>query len=88
MADSGRINSQVVKDEIECLRKNWHQTTDTALEIDVDKYIGQPIVLLEQKLLTSVIKICQQSVTAAEAGRTLCNYSASFISYNQMVEIL
>ena len=75
LADGGRINSQVVKDEIERLMQNWHQATDTTLEIDVDKYIGQPIDLFDRKQLASVIKICQQSATAAEAGRTLFNIS-------------
>ncbi len=75
LAEGGRINSGLVKEEITRLKQNWQQQTKTKDEIDVSQYFNQPIDLFDQSQLMAVIKVCQQSTTAAEAGRALFNIS-------------
>lgn len=75
LSDGGRITSQTVKDEIARLKLNWQQTPTTSSEIDISKFVSQPIDLFDQQQLSTVIKVCQQSASAAEAGRSLFNVS-------------
>ena len=75
LSDGGRITSQIVKDEIDRLRLNWQQVTATSSEVDISKFVSKPIDLFDQQQLSTVIKVCQQSATAAEAGRSLFNVS-------------
>ena len=75
LANGGRINLQVVKEEINRLQNNWQTTADIKPEINVDELVETPIDLFEQYQLTNVIQVCKQSNTAAEAGRKLFNVS-------------
>jgi len=75
LADGGRITVQVVKEEIERLKINWQQENKTAANSDISMLINKPIDLFDQHQLNAVIKVCKQSATAAEAGRTLFNVS-------------
>ena len=75
LANGGRITTQVVKDEITRLKQNWQSGTETNAELDIAKLLETPIDLFDQNQLAAVIKVCKQSATAAEAGRTLFNVS-------------
>lgn len=75
LANGGRINLQVVKDEITRLQQNWQPFIDNSTENTIAEFIEKPIDLFEQYQLTQVIKICQNSNSAAEAGRKLFNVS-------------
>lgn len=72
LAEGGRITLDVVEKEIKRLSANWGQEQDmpTALldnPADFDVF--------DQLQLENVIRICQQSKNAAEAGRKLFNVS-------------
>ncbi len=75
LAPGGRINSEIVEDEIVRLRHQWHRTENGKISFDLTTYLEQPIDLFDQIQLTEVIKLCKQSASAAEAGRRLFNVS-------------
>lgn len=75
LANGGRINLQVVKDEIDRLKQNWQVNQGIKPETDINEWIEEPIDLFDEYQLAAVIKVCQQSSTAADAGRKLFNIS-------------
>lgn len=75
LANGGRINIEVVKDEINRLQHNWQYAAEIKPEINVTELIEKPIDLFEQHQLANVIQVCKQSNSAAEAGRKLFNVS-------------
>ncbi|MGR9117255.1 MAG: RNA repair transcriptional activator RtcR [Gammaproteobacteria bacterium] len=92
LAPGGRITSEIVNDEIDRLRQNWRQNRDDEPQFDLSEYLEQPVDLFEQIQLAGVIKICQASATAAEAGRRLFNISrqnkASVNDSHRLVQFL
>ncbi|MGR9044521.1 MAG: RNA repair transcriptional activator RtcR [Gammaproteobacteria bacterium] len=75
LAPGGRINNEIVDDEIERLQQNWQSTRPNETPFDVGDFIDRPLDLFEQIQLAGVIKVCQESASAAEAGRRLFNIS-------------
>lgn len=72
----GRITQQTVNDEIQRLKKHWqnqHNTSENQTRLE--HWLTEPIDLFDQLQLSAVIKICQNSKSAAEAGRKLFNIS-------------
>lgn len=74
-ADSGRINTEIVDDEIDRLKQNWRPgqcEPDDSTIIDI---IGQEkfdeLDHFDLVQLTEVIKICRSSKSMSEAGRKL-----------------
>ncbi len=73
LAPGGRINIDIVEDEIERLYTNWGSSLIKSNEID--DLLEQSVDYFEQIQLSGVIKVCKNSATAAEAGRNLFNVS-------------
>ena len=75
LAPGGRINSEIVAEEINRLQQNWQHPDSKEQLFDFAKYIEQPLDVFEQIQLAGVIRICETSSSAAEAGRRLFNVS-------------
>lgn len=81
LAEGGRITETLVAAEIERLRKAWagFNTPDKTDYVDLKQWLPQETLdnmdLFDQLQLSSVIRICQNSRSLAEAGRTLFNVS-------------
>ena len=81
LAEGGRITETLVAAEIERLRKAWggFNAPDKTESVDLHQWLPQETLdnmdLFDQLQLASVIKICQNSRSLAEAGRTLFNVS-------------
>ncbi|NOQ35562.1 MAG: AAA family ATPase [Methylococcaceae bacterium] len=75
LASGGRIGIEDVNEEISRLQQNWQHGDDNQALIELKNYIDNDLDLFEQVQLSAVIKVCKQSKTAAEAGRTLFNIS-------------
>ena len=75
LANSGRITLTGVDDEIKRLQHNWGLQQNEPSSIKLSDYLDKELDLFEQAQLSAVIKICQQSTTAAEAGRKLFHIS-------------
>lgn len=75
LSDGGRITIDVVNHEIKRLSAQWKPQAIYNDVIDLKKYTDQEIDLFDQHQLAQVIKVCQQSKNAAEAGRLLFSES-------------
>jgi transcriptional regulatory protein RtcR len=75
LANGGRINLQGVKDEIIRLKQNWQTGVEIKPLLRANQLVDKPIDLFDQYQLDAVVKVCQQSHSAAEAGRKLFNIS-------------
>ena len=75
LAPGGRITSEVVNDEIERLRGGWRAQPDSEGEALLERLLGRDglnaLDLFDRHQLASVIKVCRESSTLSEAGRTL-----------------
>lgn len=75
LAPGGRITGQVVNEEIEHLRHAWRAQPDTEAEALLERLLGREslnaVDLFDRHQLASVIKVCRESNTLSEAGRTL-----------------
>ena len=75
LAPGGRITSEVVNEEIERLRGAWRAQPDTEAEALLERLLGREslnaVDLFDRHQLASVIKVCRESSTLSEAGRTL-----------------
>lgn len=75
LAPGGRITIDIIDDEIQRLEKNWGKIINPEKKNQLNPLIKQPIDLFDQVQVEEVIKICQNSASAAEAGRVLFNIS-------------
>lgn len=75
LAPGGRITVDIVGEEIDRLLINWGTTKTSKESKLISRFLKEPVDLFDQLQLFKVIKICQKSATAAEAGRTLFNVS-------------
>ncbi|MBT9099474.1 RNA repair transcriptional activator RtcR [Methylovulum psychrotolerans] len=75
LADGGRITLEVVAEEIDRLRYAWRQNQGDNAATDLAGLLDAPVDLFDQAQLAYVIRICQTSHSAAEAGRKLFNVS-------------
>lgn len=79
LADGGRINIEIVQEEIDRLNKLWKRNDDTK-EAELLERLLNPDQLknldrIERIQLIEVIKICRESRNLSEAGRILYNAS-------------
>ncbi|GLS26239.1 RNA repair transcriptional activator RtcR [Marinibactrum halimedae] len=81
LADGGRITAGLVKEEIDRLKTKWKvskQSNDNPIEMTKD-LIGEArfnhLDLYDQIILAGITKVCRNSNSMAEAGRTLFNQS-------------
>ena len=74
-AAGGRITADIVKDEIERLRKGWGNAAEgnscEGLEGLLKDSIWQDLDLFDQLQLAEVVKVCRSSRNLSEAGRAL-----------------
>ncbi|MGB4811010.1 MAG: RNA repair transcriptional activator RtcR [Methylophilaceae bacterium] len=82
LAHGGRINEEVVENEIQRLRADWQPydtnsktATIAVLNQHLTADVIQQIDLFEQAQLAEVISVCKKSKNMAEAGRILFNVS-------------
>lgn len=80
LADGARITEDIVQEEIIRLKHKWQPyKTTTQQGINLLDYVDQnrlaQLDLLDQLQLQSVIKVCQESDSMADAGRKLFNVS-------------
>lgn len=80
LAEGGRITVDVVEEEIERLRNKWQPSSDNNSGIEKLKQIlprdmFNTMDMYEQMSLATVVKICSESSSMAEAGRKLFNIS-------------
>lgn len=83
LANGGRITEEIVSGEIGRLRYDWggfHEKTpassaDSLLREVLDEEVLAGIDHFDQVQLAEVIRVCRESKTLAEAGRTLFNIS-------------
>ena len=78
LAAGGRISVSVVEEEIERLRAAWADTPASDLGLLAEYFDEaqlQQIDLFDRIQLAGVIKVCRESVTLSEAGRTLFHSS-------------
>ena len=77
LAEGGRINLEVTKQEILRLRAKWQ--LDEGLTTGLDRYLPAASLnemdLYDQLCLNQVITVCQKSKNLADAGRQLFNVS-------------
>ena len=75
LAPGGRITSEVVNDEIERLRGGWRAQPESEGEALLERLLGREALnaldLFDRHQLASVIKVCRESSTLSDAGRTL-----------------
>ena len=72
LADGGRIDADVVKSEIERLKRAWHRPkASTSISALLPPEQGEKLDLFDQLQLDAVIKVCRESRSLAEAGRKL-----------------
>lgn len=81
LSDGGRISLENVNDEIERLLNYWNINNDNKLtqSQEVEKLLGQELAnqydLFDHFIIAGISKVCKQSSSMAEAGRSLFNYS-------------
>lgn len=81
LADGGRITLNVVNEEIERLKRKWHNTTSQQappakrLQPYLDEHTLAGLDYYEQVKLAAVVAMCEESKSMAEAGRKLFNQS-------------
>ncbi|MCL7421004.1 MAG: RNA repair transcriptional activator RtcR [Methylobacter sp.] len=75
LSDGGRITPETVEDEIRRLRHDWRQSGGRHEASAIESLLDRPVDLFDRLQLAGVIRICQDSQTAAEAGRKLFNVS-------------
>lgn len=74
LAPGGRISTEVVEEEIECLCQLWAEPVsdeDELLDVLLDRQKLEELDLFDRLQLASVIKICREAGTLSEAGRKL-----------------
>ena len=78
LAPGGRISTEVVEEEVECLREAWadpsedeHMPLGQMLEGLVDPAKLEEMDLFDRMQLACVIKVCRESGTLSDAGRKL-----------------
>lgn len=81
LAQSGRINEAIVGDEIVRLQQLWRpyaghgSPQTTSLEALMGREAASGLDLFDAMQLEAVIKVCRQSKTMSDAGRTLYGVS-------------
>ena len=74
-ATSGRINVDVVDEEIERLRKAWHRRTEPHCGADLEALLGSEAAAtldrFDRVQLSDVVSVCRQCRSLSEAGRQL-----------------
>ncbi|HEY8568871.1 RNA repair transcriptional activator RtcR [Microbulbifer sp.] len=81
LADGGRITEDIVEEEIFRLKQKWQSAEDSELQLQtiIDAVLGngrsEAMDYYEQLKLATLIKICKESSSMAEAGRKLFNVS-------------
>lgn len=81
LADGGRITSSVVDEEINRLKRKWQSASDVSQNHSriIDEILGagsaEKMDYYDQLKLASLIQVCQNASSMAEAGRTLFNIS-------------
>jgi transcriptional regulatory protein RtcR len=75
LGPGGRITTEVANDEVERLRSAWRTQPDSEIEESLGRLIGKErlsaLDLFDRHQLACVIKVCRESHTQSEAGRTL-----------------
>lgn len=71
LADGGRIDIEVVREEIERLRAAWAPARDETLEEVLDPKQIAALDLFDRMQLQAVISVCRRSSSLADAGRKL-----------------
>ena len=75
LAAGGRIDEVLVREEMARLRSQWHGPEEAAAgEAELDHVLGKKAVHLDRfdrVQLAEVIRVCRQSRSLSEAGRTL-----------------
>lgn len=66
LAEQGRISTELVAEEIERLKQNWHPATSSIVPV-----LSEEIDLFDQSQLETVIRVCRQCKSISEAGRLL-----------------
>jgi transcriptional regulatory protein RtcR len=75
LSDGGRITEEIVNTETARLQQDWHGAVQDKSLLVLDKLLDKAIDRFDQYQLAGVIKTCQNTRTAAEAGRELFNVS-------------
>lgn len=79
LADGGRINSFVVNEEIERLKSKWSTSQDSDDKADLRALMGDErfdaLDLYDQLTLSSILSVCRNAKSMADAGRLLFNIS-------------
>lgn len=79
LSEGGRINEQIVKEEIEQLQSRWKTPSKNTNSIDLADYLSTEQLsatdLFDQHQLAFVIAECQKAATLSEAGRMLFDQS-------------
>ena len=75
LAPGGRISTEVVDEEVECLRVAWAEPAENdsgqLLEGLVDGDKLEEMDLFDRMQLAGVVKVCRESGTLSDAGRKL-----------------
>lgn len=75
LALSGRITEAIVMEEIERLKGRWQREEKGTDAAEIERIIGRErlatIDLFDQAQLAAVIRVCRQSRSLSDAGRTL-----------------
>ncbi|AQR67936.1 transcriptional regulator [Janthinobacterium sp. LM6] len=77
LSEAGRITDGVVDEEIKRLKRMWqhHVTQNDNPEVDLAEIMGEPasaqLDLFDALQLQAVIKVCRESNSLSDAGRTL-----------------
>lgn len=84
LADGGRINIELVQEEIDRLNKLWKRSEDTQEAEILERLLTQEqlqkLDRIERIQLIEVIKICRESRNLSESGRILYNASRTLKS--------
>ena len=81
LADGGRINISVVEEEINRLRRKWHDGVNdqSSLRNIIEQILGPEqaaqLDYYDKAKLAVIVKVCKQSKSMADAGRILFNVS-------------
>ena len=77
LAEGGRINPAIVKEEIRRLKQNWQVSeSDSAPGMDLlPGFDWQKIDLFDRMQLRNVVQVCRESRSLAEAGKKLFSVS-------------
>lgn len=75
LAEGGRITQKIVEEEIQRLLFDWRKNDDQQ-KLQLNQWLDENTIdTFDRIQLAGVIKICNESRTAAEAGRKLFNVS-------------